>query len=204
MTSTKAQAYCTWIYWIIMKNMPLALVEDTHHRNFSHVKTKISYKSVVKVIGKSVELVEQKIKAAIDLSKAYHGHGAILYDGWDGGSKHYVGLFLLFTCQVMEKQLSEQILVGEPHIVLLACSPINHTEDDDGKATDAVTFNAEQNIEFFQELLLFYGLTFSDRFITNQIADNTSVNKKIARILELPHVGCTNHKFNLEVEDYLK
>jgi hypothetical protein len=31
MTSTKAQAYYTWIYWIVMKNMPLTLVEDTHH-----------------------------------------------------------------------------------------------------------------------------------------------------------------------------
>jgi hypothetical protein len=47
MTSTKAQAYCTWIYWIIMKNMPLTLVEDTHHSNFSHFKTKISYKSLL-------------------------------------------------------------------------------------------------------------------------------------------------------------
>jgi hypothetical protein len=102
------------------------------------------------------------------------------------------------------KQLGEQILVGEPHIVLLACSPMNHTEDDNSEITDTVTFNAEQHIEFFQESLLFYGLTFSDRFITNQIADNTSVNKKIARILELPHVSCTNHKFNLEVEDYMK
>jgi hypothetical protein len=142
-----------------------------------------------------VELVEQKIKAAIDLSKANHGCGAILYDGWDGGCEHYVGLFLLFT---------QQVLVGEPHIVLLVCSPMNHTEDDNGKVTDALTFNTEQHIEFFQELLLFYGLTFSDRFITNQIADNTSVNKKIARILDIPHVGCTNHKFNLEVEDYMK
>jgi hypothetical protein len=97
MTSGKAQAYYTWIYWIIMKNMPLTSVKDTHHRNFSQIKTKISYKSVVKVIGKLVELVEQKIKTAINLSKSNHGCGAILYGGWDGGSEHYVGLFLSFT-----------------------------------------------------------------------------------------------------------
>jgi hypothetical protein len=49
------------------------------------------------------------------------------------------------------KQLGEEILVGEPHIVLLARSPMNHTEDDDGKLTDAATFNAEQHIAFFQQ-----------------------------------------------------
>jgi hypothetical protein len=107
MTSAKAQAYYTWIYWIIMKNMPLTLVEDVHHQDFLHVKTKISQKSVVKVISKLVDLVEQKVKEAINLSKANHGCDAILYYGWDCGCKHYVGLFLSFTCQVLVRQLGE-------------------------------------------------------------------------------------------------
>jgi hypothetical protein len=138
---------------------------------------------VVKVISKLVELVERKIKAAVNLFKANHCRRAILYDGWDGGSEHYVGLFLSSTHQVIVRQLGEEILVGIPHIVLLSCSPMNHKGEDGGELTEAVMFNAEQHIEFFDAALAYYDLTISDRFITNQIADNASVNKKVARLL---------------------
>ena len=36
------------------------------------------------------------------------------------------------------------------------------------------------------------------------IADNTSTNHKIARLLNLCHVGCLNHLLNLDIKDWLK
>lgn len=32
-----------------------------------------------------------------------------------------------------------------------------------------------------------------------QLADNCAVNKRIAYVIEMPYVGCNNHKLNLEV-----
>ena len=36
------------------------------------------------------------------------------------------------------------------------------------------------------------------------IADNTNSNFKTVRLLKMPHVGCCNHKFNLDMESMIE
>lgn len=35
-------------------------------------------------------------------------------------------------------------------------------------------------------------------------ADNAAVNKKVKKILDIIHIGCSNHKLNLDIEDWMK
>ena len=36
------------------------------------------------------------------------------------------------------------------------------------------------------------------------IADNTTTNRKACRLLDIPHVGCNNHKFNLDIDEWAR
>ena len=43
-----------------------------------------------------------------------------------------------------------------------------------------------------------------EKWAKASIADNCNVNVKVATIMELPHVGCSNHKLNLDINDWIE
>jgi hypothetical protein len=53
-------------------------------------------------------------------------------------------------------------------------------------------------MNFFEETLQYYGLTLD--WVKAIIADNTATNLRAARLRNKPHVGCNNHKLNLDIE----
>jgi len=68
----------------------------------------------------------------------------------------------------------------------------------DGEAT---RFNAKTMAEHFKTVFeMFYGIILAN-WVVCVIADNASVNRLCAMILEKPVVGCSNHKFSLDVGD---
>jgi hypothetical protein len=91
-----------------------------------------------------------------------------------------------------------------PKITLLAVAPMTHVpvaEEDSENAREVEEtnkFNAEAHVNFFSETLTFYGLEL--QWVKASIADNTSTNLKVARLIGCPHVGCNNHKLNSDVE----
>lgn len=85
-------------------------------------------------------------------------------------------------------------------IPLLTASPMSHVRDIDegGEDKEATWFDAETQIRHLEDLLHFYGCSFHEWFLCS-ICDNCNLNKSIARLLDVSHIGCLSHKLNLEV-----
>lgn len=208
--SRKARDCYGWLKWIVTKNQPITAVEDKEHRSFTKFnKHTMSYKRIVKVMNKVVELVEAAITAEIKRVKKAGGKASILHDGWSSSqNEHYVGLFMSYSKPVNGKHRDEPCVFWKPTIVLLACSPMDHhnttDSDDNAQIQAAVNYNAKQYVEFISETLSYYNANISDGFIVCQTVDNAPVNPKIGRHLGIQTVGCSNHRFNLEVELFVQ
>jgi hypothetical protein len=74
----------------------------------------------------------------------------------------------------------------------------NKNEGDNDDNEEATAFTAQAHVDFFENTLDFYNLELADRVVLS-IADNCSVNKKIAEILNVPHVNCHSHLLASEV-----
>ena len=59
------------------------------------------------------------------------------------------------------------------------------------------------HIKQFEDIFDIYGVDVH-KWALCQLADNANVNKSIARLLRIPHVGCCNHKMNLELSLMVK
>ena len=92
-------------------------------------------------------------------------------------------------------------------ITLLAVAPMQQVpvdvDDERNISEETAKFTAECHVNFFQETFEFYDIDLR-QWIKASIADNTKTNLKIARSLGVPHVGCNNHKLNLDVELWVK
>lgn len=206
--SEKAKTVHGWLMWMAEKNMPVTAVQDDAHREFSKYRIKISYQTMVNVLGKVVELVENKIKEELKRVKAAGGKAAIAHDGWTSSqNEQYVGLFISY-CHPSDGRIDGvKTMFWVAETVLLACSPMDHhpEEGSDATAEAAVNFNADQHVKFIHFTLSeYYDIEIEDGFISNQTTDNAKVNLKIGRLLGIPTVGCLNHRFNLEMEHFVK
>ena len=105
--------------------------------------------------------------------------------------------------ECLEKPQKQKTL--DPNIVLISVSPL-HTiveEDTDDLETtegskihdnqiEAYTFKAETHLKHFKKIFEYYNCDF-DAWTKAQLADNPSVNKKLARLGGFPHLACNNH-----------
>ena len=135
------------------------------------------------------------------------GYGAILHDGWSKFSQHYVALFATYNKTVSVIEQRTAIKKKVPSSVLLDMFPMSNvpaTNDEASKLnptedTDATTFTAEVHAKFFRDIFLNLYDTDIEEWSVCQTADNATVNKKVARLLGIPHIPCNNHLFNSEV-----
>ena len=105
---------------------------------------------------------------------------ALFFDGWSASnSTHYIGVFASF---LHKKKYQE---------VLLACAPLLDEQKQD----------ATSHVEFLTETLRLYKKDWSN--VVCVVADHASVNPKICKLVGVPFVGCTAHRFNLVVRDYI-
>jgi hypothetical protein len=200
-----------YIELIVCKSLPITAVEDQLYRKFSKHTSKFGVKRIREVIFQLVELTEKIITKELKAAPC----GAIMHDGWSCCGTHYVGVFACYmrkeikpntkaTWRSASKKLKLEVKECFPEITLLAVAPMTHVpvaeEDSENAREDEETtkFNAEAHVNFFSETLGFYGLEL--QWVKASIADNTSTNLKVARLIGCPHVGCNNHKLNLDVE----
>lgn len=78
-------------------------VQDVAHCEFSKYEIRISYQTMVGILGKVVELAEGKVKKELENVIAAGGKAAIIHNGcWTSSqNEHYVGLFLSY-CHLNE------------------------------------------------------------------------------------------------------
>lgn len=111
----------------------------------------------------------------------------MIFVGWTapGVSEHYVATFAVF-CTGSGDTLSVEKL-------FLAMAPMQKPENE----ADA-GFGAAAHVEYFKGILSMYEKTID--CIDFIIGDNCSVNKKVAKTLKIPLIGCAAHRLNLAVE----
>ena len=203
-----------WMKFVINTNQPLKCVEDGEYRDFSKAKTCFGKSRFAQNILEVEELVREKIK--VEMAEA--GLGAIMHDGWTCGGVHYVGLFACYMHKVKEYKNGNMVKVKmEPECVLIACSPMDKIDATGEKDTDHMTteerqeydkttavFNSQVHVEHFRKVFKKYFDIELSKWCKCSIADNTATNRKIAKILNVPHVGCNNHKYNLDIEDWVR
>jgi hypothetical protein len=108
---------------------------------------------------------------------------SLLFDGWtcDGTSTHYIGIFAGYTDPATDKY-KETLLAIQPML----------KEDDLG---------ADSHIELLESTLELYD--FPKENVVCLVGDNCSVNKSISKKMDIPLIGCFNHKLTLAVTEYI-
>lgn len=134
--------------------------------------------------------------------------GAVMYDGWTANSTHFVCVIASYCTNVSKKTDKRFVTEAVPRISLISLSPLGHIQElvstDDGNSNDeATTSNAESHIGLFEKTFEWYELNLHEWCVCF-IADNAAVNMRISRFSNKPHIGCANHKLNLEVNKMTK
>jgi hypothetical protein len=192
---------------VVELNLPLSTAEEPLMRSFSKHDVKIGTKTLRETIFKLVELVELRIKEEL---KSAPG-GQIMYDGWTRNATHFLGVFASYMRTVSHVKKGITMKEEVPTITLLSCSPmaqVPNTNEDSDSDTDsdddeeATKFNAETQAQFVEDSIDWYDLVLA--WIYCLLADNTTTNRKTARILGKPHVPCHSHLSSLEVHEMVK
>eukprot|EP00171_Calliarthron_tuberculosum_P002072 IDg2072t1 len=134
--------------------------------------------------------------------------GAVMYDGWVGNSTHYVNVIASYCVDVPKKTKAGIVVQAVTRSTLLGLSSLGQVEDgthetDASVAAESTKFNAEVHIDFFREVFKFHKLDF-DQWCVCLLGDNAAVNLRMARLINKPFVGCSNHKLNLDVNDMVR
>ena len=148
------------------------------------------------------------VKATIADEMKKSGRGSIVYDAWSMGGIHYIGLYACYVKKILEYKNGEILEKDKTVINLISCAPMLNAMDEDADDEEeqkiACKFNAEIHAEHLHTVLTDIFNIDVEKWTMCCIADNTSTNHKIARLLKLPHLGCLNHLLNLDVQDWIK
>eukprot|EP00171_Calliarthron_tuberculosum_P002931 IDg2931t1 len=195
----KEQAMHCMLRFIVLKSMPISYVEDPIVRSFSKLEQNFSIKFTKSVIFKLTELVEQRIARILASTM-----GAIVHDGWTSNGTHYFAVFASFMRRVQVVRDGSLITVDEHCMPLLGVSPLAKKEStEDSSVGEAESFDADTHIRYLDEIFKFYSQDVY-KWTTCSIADNCAVNKRLAFLLNVPHVGCMSHKLNSEVKEMVQ
>jgi len=193
------QALFDWIDLIVMDNLPLNSVKNSRLKRFCKHKVNIGIQKLKETILQLVMLVERRIGADMREAKM----GQILHDGWTKCRIHCIGLMASFTKEHFEIVNCQKVKRTRTQIVLLAVSPMHGPPSEEGDAPEeTIEFSAKRHKEFIHSTFCYFDVV-SQEWILCQGTDNTSVNRKLARLLKVPQVGCLNHRLALDVNDMI-
>jgi hypothetical protein len=109
------------------------------------------------------------------------GKFGVVVDNWTRGSEHYMAVFACFE------------LNGVRHCPLLSLAPVINGPDD--------RLNAEGYMAALAAFLPFFGKDLTN--VIFLVKDNCAMNKRLARLIGVPLVGCASHRLNLAVRGFL-
>ena len=204
-------SFLKWTNLVVKKSVPPSMIEDPVFRD-ALALDKISTRTWKETIFQLVILVEQSISKEMLATTS----GGLMHDGWTCNGVHYLGLFGCYNVKRTEVQQSKKISKDYPVCTLLSVAPLAMVEEEErdnfvdvdaqdvsGKVLEAIEFNAETHAEHYRNILEHYYGVDCDKWVRFSLADNTSTNLKIARLLGVPHVGCKSHQFALDVSHHI-
>lgn len=180
---------------------PVSHVESPVLRGFSKYDDGFALSYFKETMFKLTELVEKRVGEEMVQYK-----GAVIHDGWTSNSTHYLGVFVSYMKKVAVLQDGEEHFKEELTMPLISLSPMSKVEmadDCEQENTEATRFDAETHVHQLEDIFRFYNCDVHDWTLCT-IGDNCAVNKRISRLLQVPHVGCMSHKLNLEVKAMVK
>ena len=134
----------------------------------------ICSKSIPKYILNLNAIVEKKVTSEIP------DRFVIIFEGWTECHTHFVANFA--TCNVN----------GRFHETLTGLAPLLKEDD----------LGADQLFEFIKANLAFFGKSLEN--VVAFIDDNSPVNKKVSTDSGIPLIGCSSHKLNRAVEQWVE
>jgi len=170
----------SWIELMVMKNLPLTLVDDELFRRASCYDP-VSSNS----LKKYMELLCRKME--VELRTYLPMKFGIIFDGWSEGNDHYIALLACYDHK------------GETKTPLLAFQPI---PDYDASNETDYQLTAAAHKEFIISTLAFYQR--EPEALTFLVGDNCSTNKALATQCGVPLIGCGSHRLNLAVKRVLE
>eukprot|EP00171_Calliarthron_tuberculosum_P000207 IDg207t1 len=194
--NTREKAMHDYIRFAVEACVPIRTFEKNSFRSVSKYPYKFSCKTIREVMLKTAEIVEKSIGEEMRKTK-----GAIMYDGWSHSGTHYVGIFAVYMCSVPNLGSQSSRSKDELRVVLISLSPMAATKNDgDGMEdnNEATMFDAETHVAHMKDVFEIFGIEF-EKWVVCQIADDASVNRRIAMDLGIPHVACLSHKLNNEL-----
>jgi hypothetical protein len=175
--SDEEKANFEYIEWVVMRDIPIAEVENPLTRNVLRFEKKLCAKTIRKYILATAKTLKESLKKEI-LPDQVVG----IFDGWTEGSSHYIG----FAVAYLDGK-------GEYNEILLSMKPILKEGTDD--------LSAASHAKHIESVLEEYGKT-TDSLLA-LVGDNCTVNRRLCSDLNIPLIGCAAHKFNLAVNCWI-
>lgn len=171
----KSRTIYGWIDLILSEKLPFSYVSKEKARKYSNLSP-ISRNTLMKYLDQLSFDCE-----GVLIAKVPNRFG-IIFDGWDdGNSTNYLGIFVTFYDEKLEKDVT----------YLLRLSPLLRRDD----------YTADSHIE-----TIGYWLENIEKSWDNVVVimgDNCSTNISIAHKASKPFVGCYSHRLQLAVEIFL-
>ena len=165
-----------WIEWVVMRNMPLAEVDD------EITQTGMRYGPITsKLLRKMLFLLQAEVNCQI--KEKLPDQIVIVFDGWTEGSDHYIAVHASYIDPISNVAV-ETLLSIRP----LLCDGV-------------LGMTAADHVHHISKTLSLYGKT--NENIVCLAGDNCSVNQRMAKLLGVPLLGCGSHKFNLAVKSWM-
>ncbi len=115
------------------------------------------------------------------IAKLLRKHIALEFDGWIQDNTHYLAVFasfLSFNSKGKETRFLDLSKIG-----------------------DECSLSSKEHHEFLMLVLELCFLNWTN--IACLTGDNVSTNKALSNIIKIPLIGCTSHRFHLDVQDIL-
>jgi hypothetical protein len=167
-----------WIKFIVMKNLPVSFVDCPYTRDIVRLKP-VSTKTLRSNILLLWEVLRETLRR--ELPDKF----VVVFDGWTEGTHHYIGVAASYMKMVDGEEVAQQ--------TMLSMKPLLADGIQGMRATD--------HLEHLSRILEKYGKTCAN--ILCLVGDNCAVNQSMARLLNVPLIGCASHKFNLAVRRWI-
>jgi len=167
-----------WIKFIVMKNLPVSFVDCPFMRDIVRLKP-VCTKTLRSNILSLWEVLRETLRR--ELPRKF----VVVFDGWTEGAHHYIGVAASYMKVVDGKEVAKQ--------TMLSMKPL--------LADGIQGMRAADHLEHLSRILETYGKTCDN--ILCLVGNNCSVNQSMARLLNVPLIGCASHKFNLAVRRWI-
>lgn len=176
--SDREKEMYNWINFIVMKNLPVSFVQCPFTRDISRLKA-VSAQTLRGHILSLLSVVKEAIKN--ELPSKF----TLVFDGWTEGTHHYVAVAAAYMKVIDGKDVPTQ--------TMLSLKPL--------LAEGIKGMRARDHLDHIENVLESYDKAF--RNVICLVGDNCAVNQSMARILNVPLLGCASHKFNLAVREWI-